>query len=80
MRVQSLLNTDNILTCLPLFSKIFPGSATARGPILTDTPLARIRAILDAEEKAAAAIASAGQEATDGVDGGEDGEVPPTDS
>ncbi|KZP21867.1 hypothetical protein FIBSPDRAFT_910647 [Athelia psychrophila] len=35
--------------------KIFPGSATASGPILTDTPLARIRAMLDAEQAAAGA-------------------------
>ncbi|KZP09674.1 hypothetical protein FIBSPDRAFT_759607, partial [Athelia psychrophila] len=35
--------------------KIFPGRATASGPILTDTPLARIRAMLDAEQAAAGA-------------------------
>ncbi|KZP33920.1 hypothetical protein FIBSPDRAFT_881407 [Athelia psychrophila] len=38
--------------------KIFPG-ASVRGPPLTNTPLAQIRAILDEEEKAAAASATA---------------------
>lgn len=32
-----------------LVSKIFPGSSAAHAPILTDTPLARIRALLDRE-------------------------------
>ncbi|KZP05035.1 hypothetical protein FIBSPDRAFT_967626 [Athelia psychrophila] len=35
--------------------KIFPGRATASGPILTDTPLAHIRVMLDAEQAAASA-------------------------
>lgn len=40
-----------------------------RGPVLTDTPLARIRAMLDEEEKAAAASATDVQEVTEALDG-----------
>lgn len=71
MRIHTYLTTDVILIFLSLFRKIFPGSATARGPVLTDTPLARIRAMLDAEEQAATDNTSADQGVTAGGEGGE---------
>lgn len=36
--------------------KIFPGGSSATAPVLTDTPLARIRAQLDAEAPAAEVV------------------------
>lgn len=45
--------------------KVFPGGSAAKAPVLTDTPLARIMAQLDAEAAAEAAGEQEGGDAQD---------------